>query len=80
MENNKYCSTEISEETKDLLILLGFNELPYCIHKDEPAKEFIINKTKKQFWLNGCRALKHAQQMTKIPPITLKEIKQWETN
>lgn len=80
MENNEYFFIQVKEETKEELILLGFNELPYCVYNDEHPDYFIINKTKNQFWSNGCKALAHAKKMTNINPITLNEIKQWETN
>lgn len=80
MENNEYFCTDITEETKDELILMGFNELPYSIYNDEAPVKYIINKTKRQFWLNSQLAIDHAKQMTKITPITFKDIKEWQTN
>lgn len=78
MENNEYYSTDNTEENKDELILMGFNELPYSVYNDECPSMLIINKTKNQFWMNGPKAFNHASQMAQINPITLNEIKQWQ--
>lgn len=80
MENNEYFSTEVTEETKDWLILMGLNELPFFPFNNEKESVLIINKTQKQFWGNGKTSFSHASKMTPITPITFNEIKKWQTN
>ncbi|MVX36970.1 hypothetical protein [Myroides sp. LoEW2-1] len=77
MENNEYYTLDYTEEAENCLLFNAYKQLPSAINKGELKLYIIVNKTKKQFWINCESQLNHAKNMTKIHQTTLNNIREW---
>ncbi|QQU04198.1 hypothetical protein [Myroides odoratus] len=79
MENNEYFFLDFSEEVENHLLFNDYKKRKDAINEGELELFIIVNKSSKQFWINGKPQLNHAKKMTPIKFITFKDLQKWQT-